>query len=32
MGNENAIVVEGLTKRFDGFTAVDGISFTVKTG
>ncbi len=28
----DAIVVEGLTKRFNGFTAVDHINFTVKKG
>ena len=28
----NAIIVKKLTKKFDGFTAVDHIDFTVKTG
>jgi ABC-2 type transport system ATP-binding protein len=33
LGEEmNAIEVRGLIKRFDGFTAVDGISFDVKEG
>lgn len=30
--SEYAIKVDNLTKRFNGFAAVDGISFTVKTG
>jgi len=29
MGNEKAISVNGLTKRFGDFTAVDNISFEV---
>ena len=32
MNGENVISVEKLTKRFDGFTAVDSISFDVKRG
>lgn len=32
MESEIAVRVEGLTKRFDGFTAVDGISFQVQKG
>ena len=32
ISSENAIVVEGLTKRFGSFTAVDHISFDVKKG
>lgn len=32
MGNQNAIVVQGLTKQFDSFTAVDEISFEIKPG
>ena len=32
ISSENAIVVEGLTKRFGSFTAVDRISFDVKKG
>jgi ABC-2 type transport system ATP-binding protein len=32
MRNPNAIVVRGLTKQFDSFTAVDEISFEIKTG
>lgn len=33
MGKDaDAIIVESLTKKFDDFTAVDNISFTVKTG
>ncbi|MCX6137401.1 MAG: ABC transporter ATP-binding protein [Ignavibacteriales bacterium] len=32
MSSDNAIVVEGLTKRFGSFTAVDSISFEVKKG
>lgn len=30
--SQNAIVIEELTKRFDGFVAVDSISFTVRKG
>jgi len=30
--NNNIIVVENLTKRFNGFTAVDAVSFNVKKG
>ena len=29
---EEVLVVKGVSKRFDGFTAVDGVSFTVKRG
>jgi ABC-2 type transport system ATP-binding protein len=30
--NERVIEVEGLTKRFDNLTAVDGVSFSVRRG
>lgn len=30
--NQTPIVVEGLTKKFGDFTAVDNISFTVEAG
>lgn len=32
LGDDNAIEVSGLTKRFGSFTAVDGISFNVRKG
>ncbi|MFQ5885989.1 MAG: ATP-binding cassette domain-containing protein, partial [Anaerolineae bacterium] len=32
VGEENAVTVSRLTKQFDGFTAVDNISFQVKPG
>jgi ABC-2 type transport system ATP-binding protein len=31
-GDSNAIIVKGLVKKFGSFTAVDGISFSVKKG
>lgn len=32
MNNQNVIEVEGLTKRYGRFTAVDGVSFSVRAG
>jgi ABC-2 type transport system ATP-binding protein len=32
MGKDHAVEVDNLTKRFDGFTAVDGVSFSVRAG
>jgi lipooligosaccharide transport system ATP-binding protein len=32
MTSESLVVARGLTKRFDGFTAVDGVDFDVRTG
>ncbi|HEX6127797.1 MAG TPA: ABC transporter ATP-binding protein [Candidatus Limnocylindria bacterium] len=32
MTSESLVLARGLTKRFDGFTAVDGVDFHVRTG